>query len=181
MPYLTLWDKILQNLAHLEGNSHKNFKSHIIFRPFYNRFYEEININHTLLWFSQTYYMKKDLSFNVMFKKISQNFVISPLNFCLISQVLVHSLWHVCIIGILWSFFKQCRPRSDATESWVWSGSPLFAGSFVYVQKSLTPLRFKIDLFKLGTFVTLANSVCLCWGFTAQTTQRGHVERGQFT
>ena len=59
MPYLTLWDEISQNLGHLEGNSHKKFKSHWIFRPFYNRFYEEININHTLLWFSQGSYMKK--------------------------------------------------------------------------------------------------------------------------
>ena len=25
------------------------------------------------------------------------------------------------------------------------------------------------------------NTVCLCWGFTAQSTQWGHVERGQFT
>ena len=89
---------ISQNLAHLEGNSHKNFKSHRIFRPFYNRFYEEININHTLLWFSQASYMKnKDFrlywgSFKVIFKKISQNFVKSPLKFCLISQILVHSL-----------------------------------------------------------------------------------------
>ena len=32
-PYLTLWDKISQNLAHLEANSHKIFKSHRIFRP----------------------------------------------------------------------------------------------------------------------------------------------------
>ena len=31
-----------------------------------------------------------------MFKKISPNFVKSPLKFCLISQILVHSLWHVC-------------------------------------------------------------------------------------
>ena len=23
--------------------------------------------------------------------------------------------------------------------------------------------------------------ICLCWGFTAQSTQWGHVERGQFT
>ena len=23
--------------------------------------------------------------------------------------------------------------------------------------------------------------ICLCWGFTAQSTQLGHVERGQFT
>ena len=34
--------------------------------------------------------------------------------------------------------------------------------------------------------VTQSNSqetanVCLCWGFTAQSTQWGHVERGQFT
>ena len=26
MPYLTLWEKILQNLAHLEANSHKIFQ-----------------------------------------------------------------------------------------------------------------------------------------------------------
>ena len=26
MPYLTLWDKISQNLAPLEGNSHKKFQ-----------------------------------------------------------------------------------------------------------------------------------------------------------
>ena len=34
-------------------------------------------------------------SLEVMFKKISQNFVKSPLKFCVISQILVHSLWHV--------------------------------------------------------------------------------------
>ena len=27
MPYLTLWDKISPNLAHLDGNSHKKFRS----------------------------------------------------------------------------------------------------------------------------------------------------------
>ena len=31
----------------------------------------------------------------MMFKKLSQNFVKSPLKFCLISQILVYSLWHV--------------------------------------------------------------------------------------
>ena len=61
MSYLTLWDKISQNFAHLERNSHKEIKSSRIFRPFYNRFYEEININHTRLWFSQASYMKKRL------------------------------------------------------------------------------------------------------------------------
>ena len=94
MPYRTLWDKISQILAHLEGNYHKKFKSHRVFRPFYNRFYEEININHTLLWFSQASYIKKkdfrlyreSPKVKVMFKKISQNFVKSPLKFCLISD-----------------------------------------------------------------------------------------------
>ena len=57
MPHLTLWDKISQNLAHLEANSHKITKSHGIFRPSYNTFYEEININHTLLCLPQASYI----------------------------------------------------------------------------------------------------------------------------
>ena len=36
-----------------------------------------------------------------MFEKISQKFVKSPFKFCLISQILVHSLWHVCITASL--------------------------------------------------------------------------------
>ena len=57
MPYLTLWDKISQNLAHLEANSHKIIKPHRIFRPSYNTFYEEINTNHILLFLSQASYI----------------------------------------------------------------------------------------------------------------------------
>ena len=30
-------------------------------------------------------------------------------------------------------------------------------------------------------FVRKSSIVCLCWGFTAQATQWGHIERGQFT
>ena len=78
-----VWNEISQNLAHLEGSSHKNSILRNS-RPFYNRFYE-ININHTLLWFSQASYLKKKKkkkkyfrlywgSSKVMFKKISQNF-----------------------------------------------------------------------------------------------------------
>ena len=52
MPYLTLWDKILQNLALLKAHSHKIYKSHRIFRPSKNTFYKEIIINHTLLCLS---------------------------------------------------------------------------------------------------------------------------------
>ena len=29
--------------------------------------------------------------------------------------------------------------------------------------------------------LVLDKNICLCWGFTAQSTQWGHVERGQFT
>ena len=76
MPYLTLWDKISQNLANLEGNSHKTVKSHRIFRLLFNIFYEEINISflHELKDFRQYWRSSK-----VMFKKLSQNFVKSPL------------------------------------------------------------------------------------------------------
>ena len=35
-------------------------------------------------------------SSKVLFKTISQNFIKSPLKLFLISQILVHSLWHVC-------------------------------------------------------------------------------------
>ena len=48
---------ISQNLAHLEANSNNIIKSHRIFRPSYNTFYEEININHSLLFLSQASYI----------------------------------------------------------------------------------------------------------------------------
>ena len=32
-----------------------------------------------------------------------------------------------------------------------------------------------------STLFAISLSICLCWGFTAQSTQWGHVERGQFT
>ena len=40
-----------QNLAHLEAKSHR------IFRPFYIKYCEEININHTLLCLSKASYI----------------------------------------------------------------------------------------------------------------------------
>ena len=45
-----------------------------------------------------------------MFKNISQNFVKLPLTFCLISQILVHSLWHVCYVKLLyWLKFLEAK------------------------------------------------------------------------
>ena len=89
MPYLTLWDKIAQNLAHLEANSHKIFQSLRIFRPSYNILYKEININHTFLcllqasyvWIKALYYFLGRSK--MIFVKISQNFIKSPLNIAL--------------------------------------------------------------------------------------------------
>ena len=87
MPYLTLWDKIIsQNLANLEANSHKIFKSRRIFRQSCNTFYEEINSHHTLLCLSQTSYIIIKAfdyfggSFKVIFVKITEFYQISLKN-----------------------------------------------------------------------------------------------------
>ena len=41
-------------------------------------------------------------SFEVILVKISQNFIKSHLKICLISQISVHSLWHVCRSKVKW-------------------------------------------------------------------------------
>ena len=90
------------NLALLKADSHKIFKSHRIFRPSKNTFYKEILINQPLLCLSQVSYIKIKAilvilgEFQSFFVKISKNFIKSPLKFWFISQISVHSLWHVC-------------------------------------------------------------------------------------
>ena len=37
------------------------------------------------------------------------------------------------------------------------------------------------NLLRLCVLKQKSSFVCLCWGFTAQSTEWGHVERGQFT
>ena len=67
----SFWRKYVHtcHISHCEIKSHRIwpiwkpipirfFKSHRIFRPSYNTFYEEININHTLLYFSQASYIQ---------------------------------------------------------------------------------------------------------------------------
>ena len=124
MPYLTLWDKIWQNFALRECTSHKKIQISQNFQIIYKRFYEEININHTQLWFSQASYMKKDFrlywgSSKVMFKKISQNFVNSPLKFCLISQILVHNLcMYVHVLLYLPKIVRRFTPYHICPKIW---------------------------------------------------------------
>ena len=36
-------------------------------------------------------------------------------------------------------------------------------------------------LIQEGQLSVIGEFVCMCWGFMAQSTQWGHVERGQFT
>ena len=58
-------------------------------------------------------------------------------------------LTHISLASFLWDIGKQCRPRSDATEYGVWSGSP----PSVYLQtvllkskkKHLTTLKTEMD------------------------------------
>ena len=90
-----------QNLGQLKANS----QSHRPFRPSCNTFYEEVNINHTLLCVPQAYnklHLNKGFwlfwgSSKVIFVKISQNLIKSAINICLkvifvkISQNLIKS------------------------------------------------------------------------------------------
>ena len=91
------------HISHCEIKSHRIwpiwkpipirfFKSHRIFRPSYNSFYVFItsflHLNKGLWQFLE--------SSKVISIKISQNFIKSPLKNCIISQISVYSLWHVC-------------------------------------------------------------------------------------
>ena len=101
------------HISHCEIKSHRiwpiwkpipirTFKSHRIFRPSYNIFYEEININHTLLCLSQALTFKKAFDYfggaqSDFCKNLTEFYqlsISSSLKICLISQISVHSLWH---------------------------------------------------------------------------------------
>ena len=96
------WKPIPIRFSNLtEFFDHLTFKSHRIFRPSNNMFYEEININHTLIVFITCFsYLNKDFwlfwgNSKVIIVKTSQSLIKSPLKIGLISQISVHSLWHV--------------------------------------------------------------------------------------
>ena len=98
MPYLTLLDKISQNLALLKGNSHKIFKISQIFRPSRNTFYKEISINHILVFITSFLTLRK--RFLVTVGEFQGSFCENLTEFYQISlKMLVYltdlSLWHV--------------------------------------------------------------------------------------
>ena len=52
----------------------------------------------------------------------------------IVCHFLGHLIWvcTVCLAAFLWDIDKQYRPRSDAAECSVWSGSQLFAYGMIY-------------------------------------------------
>ena len=99
------------HISHCEIKSHRIwpiwkpsprrfFKSHRIFRPSYNIFYKKINTDHTVVFITSFLHLNKGFGLfwrcsKVIFVKISQNIIRYPIKICLISQISVHSLWHV--------------------------------------------------------------------------------------
>ena len=102
MPYLTLWDKISQNLAHLEANSQKIFQiSQNLQTILQHIWWRNKHKSHCVMFITSFLHLNKGFwlfwgSSKVIFVKMSQNFIESPLKICLISQTSVYSLWHVC-------------------------------------------------------------------------------------
>ena len=136
MPYLTLWDKISQNLAYLEGNSHEKFKSHRIL-------WSKRHTSHTVVVFTSFLHEKERRQtileqVQVMFKKISQNFVKSPLKFCLFLQILVHAYDMYAILlsrsFFFFFFFFFCRNylcTKTTLAIVLWGGVGVFVRVFV--------------------------------------------------
>ena len=100
------------HISHCEIKSHRIqpiwkliprriFKSHRISRSIYKRFYEKVNINHTIV--SIRSLLKLNKGFKIPLGSLKANFVQVPLNcikshlkFSLISQISVYNLWHAC-------------------------------------------------------------------------------------
>ena len=67
----------------------------------------------------------------------------------------------------------------SATNHWAIARDDIWRRSHVIWHFADVSLRFR-DVSRCNV-VFLASTKLLCWGFTAQSTQWGHVERGQFT
>ena len=72
------------------------------------------------------------------------------------------------------AFANSVDPDQLASEEANWSGSALFVIQYVNLYQQSGSSNLICWQLEVRVF-------CLCWGFTAQSTQWGHVERGQFT
>ena len=92
MPYLTLWEKISQNLAHLEANSRKIFQISQNFQNILQQILWRNKYNSNFVVFITSFlHLSKGFwlfwgSSKVIFGKISQNLIKSRLNTCIISD-----------------------------------------------------------------------------------------------
>ena len=102
MPYLTLWGKVSQNLAHLDANSNKIFQISQIFQTIFQHILRRNkHKSHFVVFITSFLYLNKGFwifwgSSNLIFVEMSQNFIKSPLKICLISQISAHIVWHEC-------------------------------------------------------------------------------------
>ena len=85
MPYLTLWDKISQNLAHLEANSHKIFQISQNFQTILQILWRNKHKSHFVVFITSFLHLNKGFwlfwgSSKVFFVKISQFYQISLKN-----------------------------------------------------------------------------------------------------
>ena len=66
---------------------------------------------------------------------------------------------------LLWDIGKPCRPRSDATERAIWSGSPLFAYRMIYqnLNKNVNTTKQPWKRNGLVKLITVGNSIQLKW------------------
>ena len=115
----------------------------------------------------------------------------------------VHCYWYklhveVCYIHCLYSICsrflgcKEIKKREkietcSKTSNWWYYKNPTFARRRLYYpayvwRKVVIFLQVFQNLFEyLNNYTHSRATVCLCWGFTAQSTQWGHVEHSQFT
>ena len=129
MPYLTLWDRIWPIWKAIP----LKFKPQNLRTILQQISWRNKHKSHTVVVFTSFLHEKMTLDNSggapkVMFKKISQKFVKSPLKCCLISQVQVHSLWHVCLfafivermfLGLISLSIKICHDLSLTFSSWI--------------------------------------------------------------
>ena len=130
-----------------QANSHKIFQisqnfqnilQHILWRNNHK--------SHFVVFITSFLHLNKGIwlfwgSFKVIFIKFSQNLIKSHLKICLISQISVHSLWHVCTI-----YFKSHKIGGNMSSS----GTPtdLMKWRFLAVLKSdrIKMIKFLVSI-----------------------------------
>ena len=105
--------------------------------------------------------------------RISQYF---PSLFCLEVFSAVGNLNRFLLLPNLHPRFKFCK-----NTKWLFSSHRCSLNQWNIAQKKRVNELNHCDEARMRARGNHLVCLCLCWGFTAQSTQMGHVERGQFT